>query len=69
VIAAPRSVLPVATLSPKAMLPPMVAMMPPTVGETEFAITSLSSATTCGSATDREDRKNLLTPRTSSTAT
>ena len=47
----------------------MVAMMPPTVGDTEFAITSSSSATTCGSAADSEDRKNLLTPRTSSTAT
>ncbi len=47
----------------------MVAMMPPTVGDTEFAITSLSSATTCGSAAESEDRKNLFTPSTSSTAT
>src|SRR6516164_7373848 len=44
-------------------------MIPPTVGETEFAITSLSSATTCGSAADSEDRKNRFTPSTSRTAT
>ena len=46
----------------------MIAMMPPAVGETEFAITSSSSATTCGSAADREDRKNRFTPSTSRTA-
>ena len=68
-MAAPRSVLPVATLSPRATTPPIVAEMPPAVGETEFAITSLSSATTCGSAADSEDRKNRFTPRTSRTAT
>ena len=68
-IAAPRSVLPVATLSPRATTPPIVAEMPPAVGDTELAMTSLSSATTCGSAADSEDRKNLFTPRTSSTAT
>jgi hypothetical protein len=39
------------------------------VGDTEFAITSSSSATTCGSAADSEDRKNRFTPRTRSTAT
>ena len=50
-------------------MPPMVAEMPPMVGDTEFAITSLSSATTCGSATESEDRKNRFTPRTRSTAT
>ena len=44
-------------------------MMPPTVGDTEFAITSSSSATTCGSAAESEDKKNLFTPSTSSTAT
>ena len=43
--------------------------MPPTVGDTEFAITSSSSATTCGSAAESEDKKNLFTPSTSSTAT
>src|SRR5215469_17474485 len=47
----------------------MIAMMPPAVGDTELAITSSSSATTCGSAADSEDRKNLFTPSTSSTAT
>ena len=67
--AAPRSVLPVATFRPRATIPPMVAMMPPAVGDTEFAITSLSSATTCGSAAESEDRKNRFTPSTSSTAT
>jgi hypothetical protein len=46
----------------------MIAMMPPAVGDTEFAITSLSSATTCGSAADSEDRKNRFTPSTSRTA-
>jgi len=69
VIAAPRSVLPVATLSPRAMPPPTDAMMPPTVGDTEFAITSWSLATTCGSAAESEDKKNLFTPSTNSTAT
>jgi hypothetical protein len=42
-------------------------MMPPAVGDTELAMTSLSSGTTCGSAADSEDRKNRLTPSTSST--
>ncbi len=42
-------------------------MIPPAVGDTAFAITSLSSATTCGSAADNEERKNLLTPSTSRT--
>jgi hypothetical protein len=69
VIAAPRSVLPVATLRPKATTPPTVAETPPMVGDTELAITSLSSATTCGNAADSEDRKKRFTPRTSSTAT
>src|SRR3984885_6931704 len=44
-------------------------MMPPAVGDTELAMTSLSSATTCGSAADSEDRKNRFTPSTSRTAT
>ena len=43
--------------------------MVPTVGAIAFAITSVSSATTCGSAADSEDRKNRLTPRTASTPT
>ena len=47
----------------------MMAMMPPAVGDTELAITSLSSATTCGSAADSEDRKNRFTPSTSRTLT
>jgi hypothetical protein len=47
----------------------MIAMMPPAVGDTEFAITSSSSATTCGSAADSEDKKNRFTPSTSRTAT
>jgi hypothetical protein len=68
VIAAPRSVLPVATLMPSATTPPMVDMMPPAVGLTELAMTSLSPATTCGSAADSEERKNRFTPSTSSTA-
>ena len=51
------------------MLPPMTPMMPPAVGETEFAITSLSPATTCGSAAESADKKNLFTPSTSRTAT
>ena len=46
----------------------MVAMTPPAVGDTEFAITSSSPATTCGSAADSEDRKNRFTPRMSRTA-
>jgi hypothetical protein len=43
--------------------------MVPTVGATAFAITSVSSATTCGSAADSEDRKKRLTPSTASTLT
>ena len=50
-------------------MPPIAPTMPPTVGDTELAITSLSSATTCGSAADSEARKNRFTPSTSSTAT
>ena len=43
--------------------------MPPAVGDTELAMTSLSAGTTCGSAADSEDRKNRFTPSTSSTLT
>jgi len=68
-MAAPRSVSPVAAFMPRAMIPPIAPTMPPTVGDTELAITSLSSATTCGSAADSEARKNRFTPSTSSTAT
>jgi len=68
-MAAPRSVSPVAAFRPRAAMPPIAPTMPPTVGDTEFAITSLSSATTCGSAADSEARKNRFTPSTSSTAT
>ncbi len=48
-------------------MPPIAAMIPPAVGATEFAITRVSSATTCGSAADSEDRKNRSTPSTSRT--
>src|SRR5215470_11781566 len=65
VIAAPRSVSPVAAFRPAATIPPIVAMIPPAVGDTELAITSLSSGTTCGSAADSEARKNRFTPSTS----
>src|SRR5215470_8476618 len=65
VIAAPRSVAPVAAFRPAATIPPIVAMTPPAVGDTELAITSLSSGTTCGSAADSEARKNRFTPSTS----
>ena len=68
-MAAPRSVSPVAAFKPRAMIPPIAPTIPPTVGDTELAITSLSSATTCGSAADSEARKNRFTPSTSSTAT
>ena len=50
-------------------MPPIALTMPPTVGDTELAITSLSSATTCGSAADSEARKKRFTPSTSSTVT
>ncbi len=49
-------------------MPPIAAIMPPAVGDTELAITSLSSSTTCGSAADSEARKNRFTPSTSRTA-
>ena len=49
-------------------MPPMNATTVPEVGPTEFAMTSSSAATTCGSAADSEDRKNRLTPRTTSAA-
>jgi len=49
------------------MNPPMKPAIVPEVGATEFAITSLSSATTCGMAADSEDRKNRFTPSTAST--
>jgi len=47
----------------------MIAMMPPAVGDTALAITSMSSSTTCGSAADSVDSRNRLTPSTSSKAT
>src|SRR5260370_7059576 len=68
-MAAPRSVSPVAAFRPRATMPPIAPTIPPTVGDTELAITSLSSATTCGSAADSEARKNRFTPSISSTAT
>src|SRR5215472_10247112 len=42
--------------------------MPPAVGDTPLAMTSSSSGTTCGSAAEREERKNLFTPSTSRAA-
>src|SRR6185437_2933252 len=45
-------------------MPPMKATTVPEVGPTEFAITSSLAPTTCGSAADRADRKNRLTPST-----
>jgi len=68
-MAAPRSVSPVAAFRPRAAIPPIAPTIPPTVGDTELAITSLSSATTCGRAADSDARKNRFTPSTSSTAT
>ncbi len=50
-------------------MPPMKAMIPPTVVVTALAMTSFCSATTCGSAADSADRKNLFTPKTTSTPT
>src|SRR5215475_5323058 len=47
----------------------MNATIVPAVGATEFAITSVSSLTTCGRAADSDERKNRLTPRTASTLT
>ncbi len=67
-MAAPASVSPVAAFTPRPTRPPIAAMVPPAVGETEFPMTSLSPATTCGRAADSEDRKNRFTPSTSSTA-
>ena len=49
-------------------MPPMNATTVPEVGPTEFAMTSSRGATTCGSAAESEDRKNRLTPRTTSAA-
>src|SRR5215472_16428389 len=68
-MAAPRSVSPVVAFWLRAMMPPIAPAMPPAVGDTELAITSLSSATTWGSAADSDARKNRFTPSTSRTAT
>ena len=51
------------------MTPATDVTMPPTVGATEFAITSLSPGTTCGRAADSEARKNRLTPSAASALT
>ena len=56
---------PVCVIKPPATRPPIRAMMPPAVGDTELAITSLSPATTCGSAADSDARKNRFTASTS----
>ena len=45
-------------------MPPMNATTVPDVGPTEFAMTSSSWRTTCGSAAESEERKNLFTPST-----
>ena len=47
-------------------MPPRKETTVPEVGATEFAMTSLSELTTWGSAADSDDRKNRLTPSTSS---
>ena len=52
---------------PSPMKPPRKPAIVPAVGATELAMTSLSSATTCGRAADSDDRKNLFTPSTAST--
>jgi len=62
----PTWLAPVTRCRPIAMNPPIKATIVPDVGPTEFAITSSSAGTTWGSAADRADRKNLLTPRTTS---
>jgi hypothetical protein len=66
-MAEPPCPAPVITCTPSPTIPPIEAMIPPAVGDTALAITSLSPATTCGSAADSEDRKNRLTPSTSRT--
>src|SRR5262249_35031172 len=68
-MAAPRSVSPVAAFRPRAAIPPIAPTIPPTVGDPELAITSLSSATPAGRAAGRDARKTRFTPSTSSTAT
>jgi len=50
-------------------MPATDVTIPPTVGAREFAITSLSSRTTCGRAADSEARKNRLTPSAASALT
>ena len=52
---------------PSPVKPPMNPAIVPEVGATELAMTSLSSATTCGMAADSADRKNRFTPSTAST--
>ena len=54
---------------PIPVTPATVVTMPPIVGATELAMTSLSSRTTCGSAADSEARKNRFTPRAASALT
>ena len=44
----------------------MVVTIPPIVGATELAMTSLSSRTTCGRAADSEARKKRFTPSAAS---
>jgi len=55
--------------TPNPARPPPNETIVPTVGATALAITRVSSATTCGSAADSEERKNLLTPSTARTPT
>src|SRR5215472_8039085 len=62
VIAEPTGPPPVARCTPVPAMPPMNATTVPEVGATEFAITSSSAPTTCGSAADRAAKTNRLTP-------
>ena len=48
------------------MTPATVVTIPPMVGATELAMTSLSSGTTCGRAADSDARKKRFTPRAAS---
>ena len=47
----------------------MIVLTEPDVVDNAFAVIRSAGSTTWGSAADNADRKNLLTPRTSKTAT
>ncbi len=54
---------------PTPTTPATVVTIPPMVGATELAMTSLSPGTTWGRAADSEARKNRFTPRAASALT